>query len=30
MHLFGHDQGAWRLYQSMGHIERSIQMEKQL
>ena len=30
LHVFGHNQGAWRLYQRMGYVEKSIQMEKQL
>ena len=30
LHVFGHNQGAWRLYQRMGYVEKSVQMEKQL
>jgi RimJ/RimL family protein N-acetyltransferase len=30
LHVFGHNQGAWRLYQRMGYVETSVQMEKHL
>lgn len=30
LHVFGHNQGAWRLYKRMGYVETSVQMEKQL
>jgi len=30
LHVFGHNQGAWRLYKRMGYVETNVQMEKQL
>jgi ribosomal protein S18 acetylase RimI-like enzyme len=30
LHVFGHNEGAWRLYKRLGYIETSVQMEKQL
>ncbi len=30
LHVFGHNEGAWRLYKRMGYIETNVQMEKQL
>jgi len=30
LHVFGHNQGAWRLYKRMGYVETSVQMEKHL
>ena len=30
LHVFGHNEGAWRLYKRMGYRETSIQMEKRL
>jgi GNAT superfamily N-acetyltransferase len=30
LHVFGHNEGAWRLYKRMGYSETSVQMEKRL
>lgn len=30
LHVFGHNEGAWRLYKRLGYIETSVQMEKRL
>ncbi len=30
LHVFGHNQGAWRLYKRRGYVETSVQMEKRL
>ncbi len=30
LHVFGHNQGAWRLYRRLGYVETSVQMEKHL
>jgi RimJ/RimL family protein N-acetyltransferase len=30
LHVFGHNEGAWRLYKRMGYLETSVQMEKRL
>ena len=30
LHVFGHNEGAWRLYKRLGYVETSVQMEKQL
>ena len=30
LHVFGHNRGAWQLYQRMGYVETSVQMEKHL
>jgi GNAT superfamily N-acetyltransferase len=30
LHVFGHNQGAWRLYKRMGYVETNVNMEKQL
>jgi len=30
LHVFGHNQAAWRLYKRMGYVETNVQMEKQL
>ena len=30
LHVFGHNEGAWRLYKRMGYVETSVQMEKHL
>jgi ribosomal protein S18 acetylase RimI-like enzyme len=30
LHVFGHNEGAWRLYRRLGYVETSVQMEKQL
>ena len=30
LHVFGHNEGAWRLYKRLGYIETSLQMEKRL
>ncbi|MEP7379313.1 MAG: GNAT family N-acetyltransferase [Chloroflexota bacterium] len=30
LHVFGHNDGAWRLYKRLGYIETSVQMEKRL
>jgi len=30
LHVFGHNQGAWRLYKRVGYVETNVQMEKQL
>jgi ribosomal protein S18 acetylase RimI-like enzyme len=30
LHVFGHNDGAWRLYKRLGYKETSVQMEKRL
>lgn len=30
LHVFGHNDGAWRLYKRLGYNETSVQMEKRL
>ena len=30
LHVFGHNEGAWRLYKRMGYVETGVQMEKHL
>ena len=30
LHVFGHNEGAWRLYKRLGYKETSVQMEKHL
>lgn len=30
LHVFGHNEGAWRLYKRLGYTETSVQMEKRL
>jgi RimJ/RimL family protein N-acetyltransferase len=30
LHVFAHNEGAWRLYKRMGYVETNIQMTKQL
>jgi RimJ/RimL family protein N-acetyltransferase len=30
LHVFGDNEGAWRLYRRLGYIETSVQMEKRL
>jgi RimJ/RimL family protein N-acetyltransferase len=30
LHVFGHNEGAWRLYRRMGYVETNINMEKRL
>lgn len=30
LHVFGHNEGAWRLYKRLGYKETSVQMEKRL
>jgi len=30
LHVFGHNEGAWRLYKRLGYVETNVNMEKQL
>lgn len=30
LHVFGHNEGAWRLYRRLGYVETNVQMEKHL
>jgi RimJ/RimL family protein N-acetyltransferase len=30
LHVFGHNEGAWRLYKRMGYVETNVNMEKRL
>jgi RimJ/RimL family protein N-acetyltransferase len=30
LHVFGHNTGAWRLYQRLGYVETNVNMEKRL